>query len=214
KGRRRSGERRVWGVDRVSATRREPRDELLVAHAGLAGVEVVASPYDDVLGRMVHDRPNVAREKARAPRASTETRLEHRCSDALAQRRPQERERRRDNGGNLRVGEERHCRADPVACRPRPTVQHSDERATRLPRRGGQFERCVVEHRRSLVVPDDAYEWKPWGTLRPRAEQSTLALIRAKHAEAVEHGCRVPERTEHRDRAERGAGEAVLEANR
>ena len=52
------------------------------------------------------------------------------------------------------------------------------------------------------------------GTFGERAEQVPFALVRAKNAQAVEDRGGVPQRPEHRDRAERGARETILEANR
>ena len=81
-------ERRVRRVDRALAAPREPRDELLVSDSRRGRFEIVRSPRDHAFGWMVHDRPNVPRKEARAPRPATEPRLEHRRGDTLAQAAP------------------------------------------------------------------------------------------------------------------------------
>src|SRR5206468_2304059 len=113
--------------DRAPAARREPSDELVVADALGECREVVRSPNDDALGRIVPDDAYVAGKEAGPSRAASETRLAHCSRDTLAQAPAQRRDNRRDDGGDLRIGEERNGRGHPVAGWARTSVQQRNE---------------------------------------------------------------------------------------
>jgi hypothetical protein len=212
---RRQRERGVRRIDGAPAPLGQPGDELASGDTGVKGVEAVAPPCDDGLGRMVADHPNVSREIPRATRPPAEPRLENGGRKALAQPAAERRHGRRDHGGDLRVGEERDSGRDPVSCGMRAATEHRDELGSRSVDSCSVLDAWVVERRELLPVADDGDTGRLVDGARAKVtEEPALALVGPEDPEPVEDRRGVPERKEGGVRPDPGAREPVVELHR
>jgi hypothetical protein len=92
----------------------------------------VGSAHDHVLRREVTDEAEVPWGEPEVERAAAEERLSQRCRSPLARGAARRRHRRRYDGGDLGIGEERDCVREPVPRRRRAVLEEGDDLALRV----------------------------------------------------------------------------------
>ena len=174
---------------------REPRNELLIGDVLLARCKEIPPPDDDALGRGVRDRADVAGEIARAARCSAQPRLEHRCGRTFAHRRAQRRQRRRHDGGDIGIGEERDCSREPVSGGLSVRADDGDQLALGAVHRRCERQPWIVELLDSRGSSDHRDERLSSGRDgKHPSKKALLALVCPQNPKPVEDGKRVHER--------------------
>ena len=197
----RGRERRIRRVDRAPPPLGEPRDE--IASSDTRG-ERPRGSRRAVRRRSRPDGPrppNVSGEVARATGPAAEPRFEHGRREALAQRAAQRRHGRRNDSGDLRVGEERNGGEIqfPAGRAPAPSTATSSPSPLRRPSRRA---RGAGSRAPRLRVSPTRSRGKARRRRERRAEQAPFALVGLQDAEPVEDRRGVPEREEDGGRAD------------